>query len=288
MHTTQKLAFLAIYLFTLPALAHEGGGDGEHLNVGFYYGHDGSFEAPANPPEPATLLVDTHPWELDTVFYSLTPTDQVPFNGWSGEFPGFRTLLEADEEESGHGYYSWLNASRGVATPDLRLHLVSKDPDLTILDPGTTTELTYPHVIGTNTANHHLIYYVDQSTGVQEGEVLNATFYLTDANGGLAQSENFTLQFLIGQDSLLQGDLDGDGFVGLDDLDIILNNWNLNVPPADAAADPTGDGFVGLDDLDIVLNNWNAGSPPSSSNIPEPASAALTGLGLAALLRRRR
>ncbi len=83
----------------------------------------------------------------------------------------------------------------------------------------------------------------------------------------------------------LAGDLDGDGFVGLADLDIILNNWNQNVPPGNPLADPTGDGFVGLADLDIVLNNWNAGTPPSAqANIPEPASAVmlfiLSGLGM--------
>ncbi len=85
----------------------------------------------------------------------------------------------------------------------------------------------------------------------------------------------------------LPGDLNGDGFVGLDDLDIILSNWNLDVPPADAAADPTGDGFVGLADLDIVLNNWNTGTPPNGSAIPEPASFTLLSLGGLVVLWRR-
>ncbi len=85
----------------------------------------------------------------------------------------------------------------------------------------------------------------------------------------------------------IEGDLNHDGFVGLDDLDIILGAWNQNVPPADAAADPSGDGFVGLDDLDIVLNNWNAGTPPPPALVPEPATLALVGLGAFAMLRRR-
>jgi len=85
----------------------------------------------------------------------------------------------------------------------------------------------------------------------------------------------------------LPGDPTGDGFVGLDDLDLILNNWNQAVPLADTRADPSGDGFVGLDDLDIVLNNWNAGTPPAASNaIPEPATISLMALGLSVMRRR--
>jgi hypothetical protein len=187
-------------LLALPAVAHEGGGDGEHLNVGFYFGHDGTFEAPADPAGPPTLLVDTHPWELDTVFYTLDATTTAPFNGWVTEFPGFRTLLEDDEELGGHGYYSWLNDDRNVTTPDLLLHLVSKDADLTIFDPADLSDpidVGETHSIGTNTANHHLIYYVDGGSGSGAGDVLTATFYLTDVNGNIAQSENFTMQFQI-------------------------------------------------------------------------------------------
>jgi len=87
----------------------------------------------------------------------------------------------------------------------------------------------------------------------------------------------------------LPGDLDGDGFVGINDLNIVLANWNQNVPPANPLADPSGDGFVGIDDLNEVLGNWNAGTPPvNTNNIPEP-STILSFLCLASynLTRRR-
>ncbi len=87
----------------------------------------------------------------------------------------------------------------------------------------------------------------------------------------------------------LPGDLDGDGFVGINDLNIVLANWNQNVPPANPLADPSGDGFVGIDDLNAVLGNWNAGTPPNAaSNIPEPASLGLMLCGASVLLGRKR
>ncbi len=89
---------------------------------------------------------------------------------------------------------------------------------------------------------------------------------------------------------LLPGDLDGDGFVGLSDLDIILSHWNQTVTPGDLSmGDPSGDGFVGLDDLDYVLNPWNTGTPPSSNtNIPEPTSLMLLSLCVVVTTRSMR
>jgi hypothetical protein len=82
----------------------------------------------------------------------------------------------------------------------------------------------------------------------------------------------------------IPGDLNGDGFVGVDDLLIVLGNWNVSfeqpwndaLAPNDYRADPTYDAFVGIDDLNRVLLNWNAGTPSTvNAPIPEPAAAAV-------------
>ena len=93
---------------------------------------------------------------------------------------------------------------------------------------------------------------------------------------------------------MLFGDINGDGFVGLDDLSPILSNWNQNVTPGDQThGDLTNDGYVGLDDLEVILSNWNAGTlpPPPAEALalvtPEPASLSIMLLMGAATLRRR-
>jgi hypothetical protein len=77
----------------------------------------------------------------------------------------------------------------------------------------------------------------------------------------------------------LIGDLDGDGFVGIADLNIVLGAWNSNVIAGVwGLGDTSGDGFIGIEDLNAVLGNWNAGTPPPAdalARIPEPSTAAM-------------
>jgi hypothetical protein len=105
--------------------------------------------------------------------------------------------------------------------------------------------------------------------------------YLYDGGDGDANDLALVL-------ALLTGDLDGDGFVGIGDLNAVLGNWNQNVTPGSLIqGDPSGDGFVGIEDLNTVLGNWNTGTPPVAAAVPEPASLAVLGLCASLTLRRR-
>ena len=116
---------------------------------------------------------------------------------------------------------------------------------------------------------------------------LNLAWDLVNSGGALTLYANSTLP----------GDLNNDGYVGLDDLQPILDHWNQNVTVGDATmgdiAGPGGggpDGYVGLDDLQPVLDHWNEGTPPvpaGAASIPEPGSVALVLVSGLALLRRR-
>jgi hypothetical protein len=60
----------------------------------------------------------------------------------------------------------------------------------------------------------------------------------------------------------LIGDLNGDSYVGIGDLSVVLSNWNQSVTPGNKLmGDPSGDGQVGIEDMNIVFSNWNAGYP---------------------------
>ncbi len=102
------------------------------------------------------------------------------------------------------------------------------------------------------------------------------------------------------------GDLNMDGFVGIEDLNKVLASWNQVVPEGDwrlgdiagwvqpvdsgrSSGVSGGDGFVGIEDLNAVLGNWNTGAPPTVGVvIPEPASLALLAIGSGAIALRRR
>lgn len=162
-------------------------------------------------------------------------------------------------------YYSTFGAMLGSAD-------FLGETQILIADGTTTEDVWIPHQI------------IDTApTGAVEAR-LSFVLRQLNNNGGAIHIDGVMLT------AILVGDLDGDGFVGITDLNIVLGEWNEDVPPGNPLADPSGDGLVGIEDLNIVLANWNSGIPPSAGNpsIPEPGTLAITSVGLIVLGRRRR
>lgn len=123
---------------------------------------------------------------------------------------------------------------------------------------------------------------------LREANAINNTGHIT-ATGRSLTSTMDRLVLLTPLPAMITGDLDGDGFVGINDLNMVLSHWNQSVPPGDLSqGDPSNDGFVGIDDLNTVLGNWNAGIPPGESVIPEPNSITITAVITSLLAHRRR
>ena len=171
--------------------------------------------------------------------------------------------------------------------PDLQSVGILFEGRTTANDPGYVLSglgALYP---GDNpSVGHEFVGFVDPDgfTSV----VLTGTLQINEENilegGNIFGADDFTFGVPVG----FLGDLNSDGYVGLDDLQIILDHWNQNVTPGDhTLGDPNGDGYVGLDDLQFVLDRWNAGiaATPAASAIPEPAAAWLL-LGLIGVRHR--
>ena len=127
-------------------------------------------------------------------------------------------------------------------------------------------------------------------TALLDGTLAFAETVDTDLSDGTGWSMNFdTVEMMLSvtyaDGGGIEGDLDGDGFVGSSDLDIVRGNWGSSVTAGDLlSGDPSGDGMVGSADLDIIRGNWGA---TSSAAVPEPGLIALLLLGLATLSMRR-
>ena len=108
--------------------------------------------------------------------------------------------------------------------------------------------------------------------------------YITLTNNNWIHIAEFEAFFF--DDSIILGDVDGDGDVDLVDYGFLRDNFNLGTTLAEGDVDEDGD--VDLDDyaiLEVEFEKHNGGASLASS-IPEPASLLMLGLGGLALLKR--
>jgi uncharacterized protein (TIGR03790 family) len=85
----------------------------------------------------------------------------------------------------------------------------------------------------------------------------------------------------------VQGDANLDGIVGLDDLNLVLTQWNQSVTGGIVEGDLDGDNYVGIKDINILLSKWQADNQSAAPLvIPEPAAVWTVVCGVGLMMRR--
>lgn len=131
--------------------------------------------------------------------------------------------------------------------------------------------------------------------------LVGLTHSVTQLEQSLNNDKTFLSDLSLYYDQIVitPGDLDGDGGVNANDLELVLNHYGQAVQAGNfLLGDADGDGQVGVNDLDYVLGRWGDGevgavaAAPALSDItpavPEPASFLLISAGLGTLCLRRR
>jgi len=200
------------------------------------------------------------------------PTYALTVNSGTGDgqyAAGTVVAIAADDAPSGWRFDSWTGDTAGIAD--------ANDASTTITMPADDAEVTATYV---------RVYVLTVNSGTGDGQYRQNEVVAISADGpptgwqfdswtgdtaGIADVESADttvtmpaadVEVTAGYKEILWGDLNGDGFVGQTDLDIVLDNWGLPIPPADPRADPSGDDFVGQVDLDYVLDHWGEGTLP--------------------------
>jgi hypothetical protein len=106
-------------------------------------------------------------------------------------------------------------------------------------------------------------------------------FYASEA----AEGDQPYLEISWGGSAKLPGDANGDGVVNVGDLGILAGNYGTLTGATWEMGDFNGDGAVNVGDLGILAGNYGS---TAAASVPEPATLSLLGMGILALLRRKR
>ena len=153
------------------------------------------------------------------------------------------------------------------------------------IEPGHVLEGTESTIRGTD---------IVQEVSLDPTITLGTRKLFTDLDVAVLEDLGWSIADLV-EPTFITGDYNGDGFVGQQDLDLVLLNFGDTVLPdgfeeGALAGGLPFDNLIGQDELDGVLLNFGDGTAVASgslSAVPEPATAALLLAGGVALTARR-
>ena len=207
--------------------------------------------------------------------------------GWTAAGQEMIDGMTFDVYTQGNATLKLMTISTDTTAPVVTVDALTTDdttPQLTGTvvddDPGTTVQVTVNGTAydATNNGDGTWTLADNAITMALAVGTYDVSVTATDTSNNVGTDA--TTDELVIQPVAIPGDLNGDGYVGLDDLQPILDHWNQNVTIGDASmgdiSGPGGvpDGYIGLDDLQPVLDHWNEGVLPAAETSAASTSAS--------------
>jgi hypothetical protein len=206
-----------------------------------------------SPPEGGIWHAEVDFAEGWTIEVRLKITSQTQ-GDWAWQLfagaPGVNTAATLCIAQDGQGWSSGSNLGAGDNTDDFHVFRVAQVPGASTYSVWRDGELI--------------------ADSLDPGYQVGNSLWLGDGSGGFtgtAEIDYFRLTSGFFAPAPYPGDLNEDGVVGSQDLDIVRAWWGRRVTPGDTSrGDANGDGLIGGDDLDIVRANWGT----TVAAVPEP------------------
>jgi len=282
LYTTHSSNFFYVYQHTYPTLGLLRSGTGLEMHgmnqaSGFVDLGAGDLRLTAGSPliDQGVLLPninDDYSGQAPDIGANEFPSTYcLTVNSGSGDgqyAPGSVVSIAADPAPTGQVFDRWVGDTAGVAetqSAGTTITMPASDVEITAAYTDILYNLTVnsgtgdgQYVAGqvvailADTAPPHMVFrrWIGETAGIADVDSAATTLTMPAADAEVTATCKYP------------GDLNDDGFIGQIDLDIVLDNWGLAIPPGDPRADPSGDDIVGQTDLDYVLDSWGMGTLP--------------------------